>query len=135
MHSSFERVIANLPPKPRPVPADRYAPAPTIGLGKGNKTQRAAYDSNDDIAKNPGREERKPDDLHCQRESIVEQPHQDRKNETQDFVGGERDNNEGDDNHIVEAAAKAAFLGPCRIMIIGHGATAGLKTVNRAGSI
>jgi hypothetical protein len=40
-----------------------------------------------------------------------------------DFVGGERDNNEWDDNHIVEATAEAAFLGPCRIMIIGHGAT------------
>ena len=77
VHSSFERLIANLPPKPRPVPADRYAPAPTIRLGKGNKTQRAAYGSHDDIAKNTGREERKPDDLHCQREGVVEQPHQD----------------------------------------------------------
>ena len=123
MHSSFERLIANLPLKPGPVPADRYAPAPTIRLGKGNKTQRAAYGSNDDIAKNPGREERKPDDLHCQREGVVEQPHQARKDETQDFVGGERDNNEWDNNHIVEATAEAAFLGPCRIMIIGHGAT------------
>ena len=49
---------------------------------------RSAYGSNEDIAKSPGREERKPDDLHCQREGVVEQPqHQDRKDETQDFVG------------------------------------------------
>src|SRR5258708_28958966 len=115
MDSAVESMIANLPTKPRPVPADRYAPAPTIRLGKGNKTQRAAYGSNDDIAKNLGREERKPDDLHCQRESVVEQPHQDRKDETEDFVRGERDNNEWNENHIGEATAEAAFLGPCRI--------------------
>jgi hypothetical protein len=123
MHSSFECLIAKLPPKPRPVPADRYAPLSTFRLGKGKEAQRAVYENNDDIAKNPGREERKPDDLHCQREGVVEQPHQDRKDETQDFVGGERDNNEWDDHHIVERTVEAAFLGPCRVMIVGHGAT------------
>ncbi len=101
----------------------RYTPLSTFRLGKGKEAQRAVYDSNDDIAKNLGREERKPDNLHCQREGVVEQPHQDRKNETQDFVCGERDKNKWDDNHIVEGTAEAAFLGPCRVMIIGHGAT------------
>src|SRR6266403_5123155 len=121
VHSFFERPIANLPPEPRPVPADRYTPLSTFRLGKGKEAQRAVYDSNDDLAKNLGREERKPDNLHCQRESVVEQPHQDRKNETQDFVCGERDKNNWDDYHIVEGTAEAAFLGPCRVMIMGHG--------------
>src|SRR5215831_5962686 len=123
MHSSFERLVAYLLPQPRPVSADRYAKVSATSLGKGNKTQRAAHDSNYDIAENPGRQERKKDDLHCQREGVVEKPHQDRKDESQDLVGGERDNNERDDNHIVEGTAEAAFPGPCRIMIIGHGAT------------
>src|SRR5262249_2856972 len=64
-----------------------------------------------------------PDDLHCHRKGVVEQPHQDRKNETQHFVGGERDYDEWDNDHIVEVTAKAALLGPCRMMIVGHGAT------------
>src|SRR5215475_2724313 len=123
MHSSFERMVAYLPPQPRPVSADRSAPASTPPLGNGNKTKRAAHGGNDEIAKNPGREERKPDDLHCQREGVVEQPHQDRKDEMQDFVGGERDHNEWDDDHIVEGSAEAVFPRPCRIVIIGHGAT------------
>jgi hypothetical protein len=45
--------------------ADRYTPLSTFRLGKGNEAQRAVHDSNGDIAKNPGREERKPDNLHC----------------------------------------------------------------------
>src|SRR2546430_4547728 len=65
VHSFFERPIANLPPEPRPVPADRYTPLSTFRLGKGKEAQRAVYDSNNDIAKNLGREERKPDNLHC----------------------------------------------------------------------
>ena len=104
----FERPIANLPPEPPPVPADRYPPLSTFHLGKGEEAQRAVYDSNDDIAKNPGREERKPDDLHCQRKGVVEQPHQDRKNETQEFLCGEHDKNKRDDYHIVEGTAEAA---------------------------
>ena len=50
MHSLFERPIPNLPPDPRPVPADRYTPLSTFRLGKGKEAQRAVYDSNDDIA-------------------------------------------------------------------------------------
>src|SRR5436305_15047545 len=46
----FERPIANLPPEPRPVPADRYTPLSTFRLGKGKEAQRAVYDSNNDIA-------------------------------------------------------------------------------------
>src|SRR6266513_3329320 len=61
VHSLFERPIADLPPEPRPVPADRYTPLSTFRLGKGKEAQRAVYDSNNDIAKNLGREERKPD--------------------------------------------------------------------------
>src|SRR6266566_2944875 len=45
MHSLFERPIANLPPEPRPVPADRYTPLSTFRLGKGKEAQRAVYDS------------------------------------------------------------------------------------------
>src|SRR5215813_8736390 len=56
MHSSFERMVAYLPPQPRPVSADRSAPASTPPLGNGNKTKRAAHGGNDEIAKNPGRE-------------------------------------------------------------------------------
>jgi hypothetical protein len=80
MHGLFESPIANLPPQPRPVSADRYSPLSTFRPGKGKEAQRAAYDGNDDIAKNPGREER---------EGVVEQTHQDSKNETEDFVGSE----------------------------------------------
>jgi hypothetical protein len=122
MYSLFERLIANLPPKPRPVPADRSTPLSTFRLGKGKEAQRAVSDRNDDIAKKFGREERKPDNLHCQREGAVEQPHQDRKNETKYFVCGERDKNKWDDNHVVEGTTEAAFVGPCRVMIVGHDA-------------
>src|SRR5437868_10118081 len=65
MHGLFEPSIADLAPEPRPVPADRYPPLSTFRLGKGKEAQRAVYDSNNDIAKNLGREERKPDNLHC----------------------------------------------------------------------
>src|SRR5258708_31613168 len=37
MHSSFERLIANLPPKPRPVLADRYAPVPRFVSERGTR--------------------------------------------------------------------------------------------------
>jgi hypothetical protein len=46
VHRLFERPIANLPPEPRPVPADRYTPLSTFRLGKGKEAQRAVYDSN-----------------------------------------------------------------------------------------
>src|SRR4029077_3480327 len=124
MHGVFEREIADLPPEPRPTPADRYPPLSTFRLGKGKEPQRAACGRNDDVAKNLGREERKPDNLHCERKGVVEQPHQDRKNETQDFVGGERDKNKWNDDHIVGGTAEA---GPCWVTTIGHGATSGLK--------
>src|ERR1700751_1295122 len=123
MHGLFERPIANLPAEPRPISADRYPQLSTFRLGKGKERQRAACDSNNDIAKNLGREERKPDNLHCQREGVVEQPHQESKNETQELARGERDKNKWDDNHIVGRDAEAAFLGPCRVMIIGPGAS------------
>ena len=58
------------------------------------------------------RKERKPNKLHCQREGAVEQSHQDQKNETQDFAGGQRHKNKWHDNHVVEASAEAAILGP-----------------------
>src|SRR6478672_999588 len=64
IHSLLECPIANPPPEPRPVPADRYTPLLTFRLGKGEEAQRAVYDSNDDIAKNLSHEERKPDNLH-----------------------------------------------------------------------
>ena len=108
----FERAIADLPPEPRPVPADRCTPLSTFRLGKGQEAQRAGDDSNDDIAENPDSEEWKPDNLHRQWKGVVEQPHQDRKNETQDFVRGERDRNKWDDHHIVEGSSEAAVLGP-----------------------
>src|SRR6516165_827291 len=50
MHSLFERLIANLPPKPQPVPADRSPPLSTFSLRKGKEAQRCAYESSDDIA-------------------------------------------------------------------------------------
>ena len=122
MNCLFERPIADLAPEPRPVSPDRYAPASTFSLGKGEKAQSAVCDSNNDIAQNPDREERKPDNLHCQREGVVEQTHQDRKNETQDPVYGKRNKNNRNDYHIVKGAAESAFLGPCWATIIGHGA-------------
>ena len=122
MNSLLERPIADLAPEPRPLPPDRYSPPSTFRLRYGNEAQPAAYASNDDIAQNPGREERKPDNLHCQREGVVEQPHQRPKNETQDFTDGERDKNERDDDHVVKATAEVAFHGPCWATIIGHGA-------------
>ena len=57
--------------------------------------------------------ERKPDNLYCQREGVVEQPHQDQKNETQYLVYGERDKNKRNDDRIVKRTAEAARLGPC----------------------
>ena len=72
--------------------------------------------------------------MHCQWEGVVEQPHQNGKNETEDFVGAERDKDKWDDNHIIKGTAEAAFLGPCRVMKIGHGAMTGLTTGDRAGS-
>jgi hypothetical protein len=122
MHSLLECPIADFTPKPRPLPPDRYSPLPTFLPGHGKETQSTAYDSNDDIAKNPGCEERKPDNLHYQREGVVEQPHQHPKNETQDFADGERDKNERDDDHVVKATTEAAFDGLCWATIIGHGA-------------
>jgi hypothetical protein len=35
----------------------------------------------------------------------------------------DNDKNKRDDYHIVEGTAEAAFLGPCRVMKMGHGAT------------
>src|SRR6516165_4350301 len=123
MYSLFERPIANLPPEPRPVPADRSAPLMTFRLGKGKEAQRSVDENNDDIAKKLGREERKPNNLHCQRKGVVEQPYQDRNDETQELVCGKRDRNKWDDNHIVERTAEAALFSPCRVLIVGHGAT------------
>src|SRR6185437_4373161 len=51
--------------------------------------------------------ERKPDNLYCQREGVVEQPHQDQKNETQYLVYGERDKNKRNDDRIVKRTAEA----------------------------
>src|ERR1700730_2710377 len=65
MHSMFERPVANLPPEPRPAPADRFIPLSKFRLGKRKEAQRAVYDSNNAIAKNLSREERKPDKLPC----------------------------------------------------------------------
>src|SRR5262249_48794575 len=118
MHSLFERLIANFSPKPRPVPADRSPPLSTFRLGNGKEAQRGAYENNDDIAKFLGREEWKPNNLHCKWERIVERLHQDRNNETQDLVYGERDKNKWNDKYIVEGTVEVAFLGPCRVMII-----------------
>jgi len=108
----FERPVADPSPEPRPVPADRYTQPSTFCLGKRKDPQRTVYDGNEAIAKNTSRKERKPDKLHCQREGVVEQPHQDQKNETQEFAGGQRHKNKWHDNHIVEAGAEAAILGP-----------------------
>src|SRR5882724_7828373 len=43
VHSLFERAIANPPPEPRPIPADRHTPLSTFRLGKWKEAQRAAY--------------------------------------------------------------------------------------------
>jgi hypothetical protein len=90
MHGLFERPIANPPAESGPVPVDRYAPLTAFRLGNGKEAQRAAYDANTSIAKNLGCEERKPNNLHCQREGVVEQTHQHSNNETENFVGSER---------------------------------------------
>ena len=58
---------------------------------------------------------------HLHRE--IEQPDQDRKDELQDSVYDKCDSDKRNDNHVVKAAAEAAFVSPCRIMIIGHGVT------------
>src|SRR5260370_3028603 len=52
LSKAIERPIANLPPEPRPVPADRYTPLSPFRLVKGKERQPAVYDSNDDTAKN-----------------------------------------------------------------------------------
>jgi hypothetical protein len=134
MDGLFERPVAKFALEPQPVPPNRSAPLSTFRLGKGKEAQRAVYDSNDDNAKSPGREEWKPDNLHCKGECVVEYPHQDRKNETQDLDCGKRDNNKWGDEHIIDGTAKAAFLGPRRVTTIGHGGTSGQKTADRAGS-
>jgi len=134
MNSLLERPIADLASEPRPLPSDRYSPLPTFHPGHGKEAQPAAYDRNGDIAQNPGREQRKPDNLHCQRKGVVEYPHQHQKNETQDFTDGERDKNEGDDDHVVKATAEAAFHDPYWAMIIGHGARFRADKGDRAGS-
>lgn len=60
---------------------------------------------------------------------MVEKSHQDRQNEPQDFVCGERDKDKWDDNHVVGGTSEAAFLGPCGVTIVCHGKTvSGLKT-------
>jgi len=100
--------------------ADRPTPPSTFRFRKGKEAQRAVHDRNDDIAEKLHREERKPDNLHCEGKCVVEQPHQDRNDETQDVFYGERDDNKWDDNHIVERAAEAAVLGPFQAMVIGH---------------
>ena len=61
MHSMFESPVANLPSEPRPISADRFTPLSKFRLGKWKEVQHAVYDSNNAIAKNLGREERKPD--------------------------------------------------------------------------
>jgi hypothetical protein len=72
--------------------------------------------------------------LHCERKCVVEQPHQDRNNETQDVDCGERDNNKWDDYHIVQRTAEAASLGPFQAMIIGHDAMVSAEDRNVARS-
>src|SRR5215207_2235276 len=41
VHSMFERPVANLPPEPPPISADRSPPVSTFRLGKGKEAQRA----------------------------------------------------------------------------------------------
>src|SRR5204863_911039 len=104
MHSLFERPIADPAPQPRPMPADRPAPLSTLHLRKGKEAESATCQSNDDITKKPGRKQREPDNLHCEREGEIEQPDQDRKDELQDSVYDECDSDKRNDNHVVEAA-------------------------------
>jgi hypothetical protein len=58
-----ESPVANLPSEPRPISADRFTPLSKFCLGKWKEAQHAVYDSNNAIAKDLGREERKPDKL------------------------------------------------------------------------
>ena len=95
----------------------------TFRLGKGEQAQRTVCDSNNDIAENPDREERKPDKQHCQGKGVIEEPHQDRKNEPQDFVEGERDKYKRNDYHVVERTTEAALLGQRWLLIMAQSAT------------
>jgi hypothetical protein len=118
----FERLITDLAPEPRPAPANRFTPSPTLCLGDRKEAQRAADDRDDAIAKDPGRKEQRVNKLYHERKGVIEEPHQHQKYETQDLDDGKRDNNERHDDYIVKGRREAIALGQRRMMISGHGA-------------
>jgi hypothetical protein len=102
-------------------------------LGKGKEVKSAGYRATATLPSSL--EERKPDNLHCEWEGVVEQPYQDRENEMQDPVCEECDTNQRNDNHIVEATAGS---GLCRPMPDQDNRSwcnhSGLKNGDRAGA-